>query len=116
MLPTPFLARRNRKKLPKPGDAGADVILKRMKQGPGHELYADGERPDAAAHDCCNMTVVADHAVGRYQIVQNQVGDRPVTLARGLTREAARRRACFRAGSRGSTSAAFRTSWRTRRA
>ena len=36
------------------------------------------------------MLVVADGAVGRYQIRQNQVGDRPVTLARGLTLEEAR--------------------------
>ena len=72
------------------GDAGATIILKRMAQGPGHKLHADGERPNGHAYDCCNMTVVADGAVGRYQIRQNQVGDRPVTLARGLTREAAR--------------------------
>ena len=76
------------------GAAGADTILKRMAQGPGHELHADGERPDATAHDCCNMTVVADgcDADGAvvYRIRQNQVGGRPVTLARGLTLEAAR--------------------------
>jgi len=76
------------------GDAGADIILKRMEQGPGHELHADGERPDARAHDSCNLVVSADgHTHGgavRYRIVQNQVGDHPVTLASGLTLEAAR--------------------------
>ena len=77
------------------GAAGADVILKRMKQGPGHALHADGERPDGHAHDCCNMLVNASKLRGvdgevLYDIVQNQVGDYPVMLAYGLTLEAAR--------------------------
>ena len=74
--------------------AGADIILERMKQGPGHVLHADGERPEARARDCCNLVVSADgvDADGAvvYRIRQNQVGGRPVLLASGLTLEAAR--------------------------
>ena len=75
--------------------AGADIILERMKQGRGHELHAADERPDGHARDCCNLRVQASKARGPdeevlYDIWQNQVGDHPVTLASGLTREAAR--------------------------
>jgi hypothetical protein len=74
------------------GAAGADMILERMEQGQGHALRAVGERSDGHAHDSCNMLVLADPrgGVGRYRIVQNQVGAHSVLLASGLTLKAAR--------------------------
>ena len=76
------------------GAEGANTYMARIEQGPGHELAAEGVRPDEQAYDANNFTKtwyrLASNGTPLYSLWQNRARERPVLLISGLTREEVR--------------------------